>query len=130
MALGSTNGEQWSQEACVEAASLGLLQELDRLQQLQPVAFWSEDIWTAAAAHGEVEVFHWLRSQEDPVYSIDVESSLLAAAENGHGRMCRSAVCLPAAAFYGHRCYGSHMYMLVTRPYWARCRLNDSWMCQ
>ncbi len=96
MVLDITDGQQWSKEACIEAASLGMLQELDRLQELQPMALWNKDTWTAAAAHGEVEVFGWLQAQHHDVYVIDVQACLIAAAENGHGHMCRSVIRLLA----------------------------------
>ncbi len=76
----------------MEAASLGILRELDRLQNVQPLELWSKEIWTAAAAHGEVDVLHWVQTHT-AVSVIDVAACLLAAAENGHVHVCRSVTC-------------------------------------
>ncbi len=87
-----TDGQQWSNDACMAAASLGMLQELDRLQDLQPLMLWCKETWTAAAAHGEVDVLHWVQSH-DAVSMINVTACLRAAAENGHAHVCRSVIC-------------------------------------
>lgn len=85
----SASASLCSDAICIEAASLGILPELDRLRYLRDLSLWSKDVWTAAAAHGQVEVLDWLRCQEESVYFMDPEACVVAAAQNGHAHVSR-----------------------------------------
>ncbi|KAK9827819.1 hypothetical protein WJX74_003781 [Apatococcus lobatus] len=78
----------WSEEACTEAASLGLLQVLDELEALKPIRCWSKEVWRQAAAAGQLEVLHWAVHQEF-AGCIQPQTCFEVAAQHGHGSICR-----------------------------------------
>ena len=80
----------WNLQESIQAASLGMIQELDRLQDLQPLNLWSYEVWTAAAENGQLEVLEWLRNQgQGSLCMVDLEACIIAAANNGHYSICR-----------------------------------------
>ena len=83
-----TGPPKWNAAACEEAASLGLMHELEEQTNLRVVSRWSHKIWCAAAAAGQVDVFHWALQQGTSL-SMDPRQCLSIAAENGQDRCCR-----------------------------------------
>ena len=51
-----TEAPRWTEQACKDAASLGLIQALEEQRHLKAVNEWDHSIWKAAAVAGQVDV--------------------------------------------------------------------------
>ena len=84
-----TEAPRWSEQACKEAASLGLIHVLEKQSHLKAVSIhWGQSIWKAAAAAGQVDVLCW-GWQQAPAHSINLRRCLIVAAGNGQDESCK-----------------------------------------
>ncbi|KAK9821345.1 hypothetical protein WJX74_000774 [Apatococcus lobatus] len=114
------NALVWSQSACETAATLGNLHDLDELGDLRPASLWGEEVWTAAAAAGQLEVLHWAQSQPYDM-CLDVKACLITAAQHGYDGLCRWICNKYASSIKG--CTSLVLRQAASQEQWAAVKL-------